>query len=558
MTTFVVSSGEVVSGRSFGGGVTVTVQAGGTLDASSVKGSSSIWNYGQVSGLVVGSGAYLEILSGSTAVDTVVRSGGQVFEQFDSSQSCGAQGTVVKSGGAIWFANVTVSSGVFDFGGAKVDPGATVVLYGDEVLSGGTLATKSNMFLQGGMTVSSGGTLEGAATFLLFNYDYGLVSGCAVGAASGTGSAYDNTNALLTIMSGGAASGVKVRNGAMRVAAGADAVATHLTSEGTVGGKLFVLGSASATVVGQHATEFVGAGGIETAAHVTSGGFALVGTDGQMSGATVSQAILRIESGGSASQTRVHEGVETILRGGFAAGTVLSGGREYDIGVASGTVIRSGGREFVSSGAVASGSLVGNGGNEIVLAGGTAAGATVLQGGRLGLHSGAVVAGAIEIQGGQVVVGGPVVAGPTFDFAGSRGTLQLGDAAGFGAAISGFGGAGEKIDLGGFAFTSGETAAWAQTGASGTLTVSDGAKVATLTLIGSYATGDFILARDGHGGTLVTAPLVTPTARPVDNAAARLVEAAARLPGGRGGAAAPLHAVAASPPPLATAAVSGR
>ena len=46
---------------------------------------------------------------------------------------------------------------------------------------------------------------------------------------------------------------------------------------------------------------------------------------------------------------------------------------------------------------------------------------------------------------------------------------------------------------------------------SGTLTVNDGTHVATLTLLGQYVTGQFHMANDGHGGTLVTDP-------PVDSA----------------------------------------
>jgi hypothetical protein len=38
------------------------------------------------------------------------------------------------------------------------------------------------------------------------------------------------------------------------------------------------------------------------------------------------------------------------------------------------------------------------------------------------------------------------------------------------------------------------------------LTVSDGGQVANLTLIGTYATSDFALAGDGHGGTYVFDP----------------------------------------------------
>jgi hypothetical protein len=40
----------------------------------------------------------------------------------------------------------------------------------------------------------------------------------------------------------------------------------------------------------------------------------------------------------------------------------------------------------------------------------------------------------------------------------------------------------------------------------GTLTVSDGAHVNNIVLMGSYTVSDFVMADDGHGGTLVTDP----------------------------------------------------
>jgi hypothetical protein len=56
------------------------------------------------------------------------------------------------------------------------------------------------------------------------------------------------------------------------------------------------------------------------------------------------------------------------------------------------------------------------------------------------------------------------------------------------------------------------TASWTQktsgATASGTLTVKEGASSVTLTLVGSYTSGNFTVAADGSGGTLVTDPPV--------------------------------------------------
>ena len=51
--------------------------------------------------------------------------------------------------------------------------------------------------------------------------------------------------------------------------------------------------------------------------------------------------------------------------------------------------------------------------------------------------------------------------------------------------------------------------AYANSGLSGTLTVSDGVHAATLTLIGAYVLGNFKLANDGASGTLVTDPPIS-------------------------------------------------
>ena len=84
----------------------------------------------------------------------------------------------------------------------------------------------------------------------------------------------------------------------------------------------------------------------------------------------------------------------------------------------------------------------------------------------------------------------------------------------------------QKIDLAGFAYSStGETATWSQTGGGGVLTVSDGGQVAILTLVGAYVTSNFVFSDDGHGGTFVVDPPLTPNV-------ARFIQAAALLGGG--------------------------
>jgi hypothetical protein len=126
--------------------------------------------------------------------------------------------------------------------------------------------------------------------------------------------------------------------------------------------------------------------------------------------------------------------------------------------------------------------------------------------------------------------------------------LQLDNLAGFDAAISGLSAPAQKIDLKGFAFSSGETATWTQAGSSGTLTVNDGAKSASLTLIGTYVTSKFHLAADGHGGTFVSDPRSAP-AHGAPPASIRLAQSIAGLPGGRYDRGAAVHAGTSAVPP---------
>jgi autotransporter passenger strand-loop-strand repeat protein len=170
---------------------------------------------------------------------------------------------------------------------------------------------------------------------------------------------------------------------------------------------------------------------------------------------------------------------------------VNSGGVEQDWGTASGTAVSSGGTQYVYSGGAAVATTVSSGGYEQVFSGG-AANATTINGGTLEVTSGGS-AGAVLFASG--------------------GILQLDSSLAFGGTISGFQ-LGDEIDLRSLAFTSGVTSlSWTQltsgANASGTLTVSSGAAVENLTLLGQYSLANFSATSDGHGGTLITDPPVS-------------------------------------------------
>jgi autotransporter passenger strand-loop-strand repeat protein len=266
--------------------------------------------------------------------------------------------------------------------------------------------------------------------------------------------------------------------------------------------------------------------------------------------------VLQVGLGATASGTQVlSQGADVLAWGAATTGTALSGGYEYNWGRAVGTVIQSGGGEAVEAYGTASRTLISSGGYETVASAGVAFAATISSGGTLLVSSGGALAGGLTIAGGSATIDGTMAAGQTVSFTGASGYLELDNVAGFQAKISGLRMPTQQIDLGGFfAIGTGETAAWSQTGTSGTLTVTDGAQVANLTLIGTYVTSDFTLADDDRGGTLITDP--PPSAAP---AAVRFAEAMAGFHGGRGVAA--IHAggtALLSVSPLLTAATSGR
>jgi hypothetical protein len=100
--------------------------------------------------------------------------------------------------------------------------------------------------------------------------------------------------------------------------------------------------------------------------------------------------------------------------------------------------------------------------------------------------------------------------------AGSTGTLELGKSQTYTGAISGFSKTGTNfLDLADIAFISGTTkATFSGTTTSGVLTVTDGTHTSKITLTGNYTTSTFVVATDGHGGTLIHDPAKGPAASP--------------------------------------------
>jgi autotransporter passenger strand-loop-strand repeat protein len=339
--------------------------------------------------------------------------------------------------------------------------------------------------------------------------------------------------------------------------------------------RVYTGGVASATTIYARGNESVLSGGLGEGATVYNGGILAINADGVADNTTLSTGgEVLIYSGGVASRTLVdYGGVEIIKSGGFDSGATVYGllsGPGVETGAihvaAGGSVVgvtfASGALDYLSTGANQSGVTVSSGGTlelarsiifsayqsllvgpaasntvvsgatllsganletyglsiylhatETVVSGGVAISAIVNAEGTLVVSSGGVISGGILMRGGTAIIAGAVGSGQTVTIqdAGVTTDLELDNLPAFSAKISGLNAADEKIDLGGFAYSSGETRTWTQAsgGASGTLTVSDGGQVANLVLIGAYTTSNFTLSDDGHGGTFIIDPPAT-------------------------------------------------
>ncbi len=116
-----------------------------------------------------------------------------------------------------------------------------------------------------------------------------------------------------------------------------------------------------------------------------------------------------------------------------------------------------------------------------------------------------LITGNVTGSGDVVITGGGLA-----DFSGTfnqnvvftgAGTLELAQA--FGGTVTGFN-TGDVLDLTNVSYSASETATWTQLVGSGTLTIYDGAKTESITLVGSYTQADFVLRRDSGTGTAVT------------------------------------------------------
>jgi len=443
----------VSSGASSGA---LTVNSGGTASASMISAGGIMYmagGSGDTGSIILGQH---QVWSGATAGNTTVARGGAdyVYGTTSAASVNGSGAQIIGGGGGATSATAsgtTLNSGGYQHVKSAGWASNTAVLSGgNQIVDGGGFAMNTTVYVGGIMHVSSGGS---------------------------AGSSYISVNSSgvsATLVSGGAV----VSGGALHVLSGGVTLGALLQGSGAAE-KAWSGGSAASTTVQSSTYLYVYSGGFSIAATIQAGGVEDVWGSGSIaSNATVQSA-----------------GYEYVYAAGSAVNATLqSGGQQWvwDSGTtATGTTILGGATMVVHGGGVASGIVV-NGGSAAINSGGTVSGAT-LNGGVLEISSNGLASGTIQINT-------------------SGSTVKLQDSVHLNSSsfiIAGLTPTAGAIDFADIGFTSGvTTSAWAQSGTSGTLTLTSGALQASVMLFGTYVASSFKLASDGAHGTLVTDPAV--------------------------------------------------
>ncbi len=219
------------------------------------------------------------------------------------------------------------------------------------------------------------------------------------------------------VQSGSVASNTTVGAGGTQYV-NATAVNTTVLS----GGKQDVQGTASGTTVSNGGLLFIESGGAVTGGFVSSGG-RIVNSGGSFTGTLASGAIrldLLVSSGATVSNQTITEGYfQSVLSGGITSGITVAAYAEQDVyGTANGTVIQSGGAQYIYDG-VANGTVILDGGYQvdyasdvgtIISSGGTqevwgaTSNAIVSAGGLEILQAGSIASGTTVLSGGTIVI----------------------------------------------------------------------------------------------------------------------------------------------------------
>jgi hypothetical protein len=385
-----------------------------------------------------------------------------------------------------------------DVGNGPASSGSSSLLIG----AGGATLTGGGEVLLGGQSPENNlSGLTSAAT--LTNVDNTILGTGEVGAGQ------------LTMIN--EAHGVIDADYALVIDTGAAAVANAGLIEATGRGQLTIEGVIDNAAGGRVEGLADGAITLEGAT-IEAGAISLDGQAGDASliigagGATLTGGALTLAAGnaiegGPASATLTNAGDQIVGLGeiGGAALTLVNGSAGAIKGAGAGAlVVDTGANTIVNAGQIQADNSC-----DVTLASPVDnTGHLSADGGDLTVE-GAVTGGGVgDVQGGTLDFLSTFSQNVAFTSASPRGVLELAQSRDYDGTIYNFSQTGSTaLDLEDIAFTSGvTTATFAGTSTSGVLTVTNGTETATINLEGDYFGASFVVASDGHGGSLVTDP----------------------------------------------------
>ena len=469
--------------------------------------------YGTIAGATVmvgkaGVGAD-DVLIGEDGVGALTIGAGGVLTDADSA-GVGARSSLAMAGGSFSSTVLTNQGAITGFGAIR----GAVVNDSKVTATGGTMLLNEALTGTGSESISATGTLQLAGASLGTT---GVVWGAAGSTLDGHGTVASRTNMAGTVTSSGITfSGVGNR------------------FSGTLAGKAAIAFSGgSETFAGTTITAArvnVSGASVTLSGSIALGGL-LVATTSDL---VVSTAGATLTGSGVLELTNLST---NKIAGASAAATLTNGATIEGAGaLGAGTMTLINGAKGVINGddlaalkidtgsvAVANAGLIeatGRGG--LAIAGAVKnTGLLAAAGGKLEVDGAVSGAGSVTITAGTADFAGTFNEDVTFD--GTTGTLELAHARTYSGKISGFSlTGGTSLDLVDIGFTGGVTkATFGGSATSGVLTVTSGAEVAKINLVGDYRSSVWTLSTDGHGGTKIVDPIKaassTETSRPTSN-----------------------------------------
>jgi autotransporter passenger strand-loop-strand repeat protein len=294
---------------------------------------------------------------------------------------------------------------------------------------------------------------------------------------------------------------------------------------GTVDGGAITLngGSAFGTLVENGGSIFIPGAGSITGTLIERGGTVNlgnpVGGTGTGSFTVIDGGSENLDASSSESNDLIRNGGEQFVAGGMTRNVTIDNSSEQTVlGKTFGTVVNSGGLQYVTRGnasiGVTTGTIINNGGKEL-LNGGISIRTVINHGGVEDVFSGAQ--GSI-INGGTMIVEAIAETGITgvsggIRFTGTNGVLELAGTGLTTTTISGFAPT-DRIDLLNFGFSSSARASIVANNVLSIRGLTGGTTSLMLDPAANYSGDTFKLASDGHGGTNLTVQAASSGAPP--------------------------------------------